>query len=357
VSAGRPSQFASAIASNDGTAIDRGLVKRYRGLVRPSAPGQLNQKGLMMQDQRITTAVDSLIDAKDSIRLKDAAGNELPAGRLPRTLDEFVQGIDHLKTQIFDQYDTLAQQQGGQGARVPLQPAAQRLMQIASEPQVVDLHPALAKEAGELAQQWMARGSYSPKEMQNVVQHLNEQLSGLMRNPTHETFSRSTMLGQVIHTLRDTLNQTMETALQGPQYQSLRSRYAALSSIEGDVANALRREAAKTPGLAHTLGDLGFWMNALHGVVTLDPTAIGRAAALKGGQQIIKHLRSPNRAVTKLFANRASDLSPGASDRASAAVATRIGEMRQKAYDANVLGNLPEVRRLDNQRRNLFGQQ
>jgi hypothetical protein len=137
----------------------------------------------------------------------------------------------------------------------------------------------------------------------------------------------------------------------------LRTRYAALSSIEGDVANALRREAAKTPGLAHTLGDLGFWMNALHGVVTLDPTAIGRAAALKGGQQIIKHLRSPNRAVTKLFANRASDLKPSLSDRASAATATRIGEMRQKAYDANVLGNLPEVRRLDNQRRNLFGQQ
>jgi hypothetical protein len=305
------------------------------------------------QDQRITTAVDSLIEAKNSIRFRDAEGNELPSGRVPRTLDEFVQGIDQLKTQIFDQYDDLAIRQGGQGVRVPLQPAINQLRQLAAEPQVAHVNPNLARQAEEMAQRWEAAASYSPKEMQNVVQSLNQQLKALLRNPTQEAFSHNTMMSQVLGTLRNTLNQTMATALQGPQYQALRNRYASLASIESDVANALRRHAARSPGLIHQAGNLGFWADALYGIATFNPKAIGYAAAIKGSQEINRYLRSPNRAVTRLFAKRAQELDPTRYERLSAEMATRIGEIRQQAYDANVRGNIAEVQRLGNQRRNL----
>jgi hypothetical protein len=326
--------------------IDRGLTKRYRGLVKPSAPGQAGMQGLTVQDQRITTAVDSIIDAKDSFRLKDPQGAELPAGRLPRTLDEFVQSIDHLKGQVFEQYDNLSKQQSGQGVRVPLAPAIGKLREIAGSPEVRDLHPGLAQEAERQAQQWEKVGSYSPKEMQNVIQHLNEQLAGLQRNPTKESFSHSTMMNQVLDTLRGSQNQAMEVGLQGPQYQALRTRYGALASVESDVTNALRRQAAKSPGLADRVGDLGFWTSALHGIVTLNPKTLGTAASIKGAQEITRYLRSPNRAVTKLFSTRARGLDPTYTERFSAELGSRIGDVRQRAYDARRISNLDDAQSL-----------
>lgn len=325
---GKPSQLADAFISNSPNDIDRATARRYRGVVNPRGPGRMNQGGLTTQDMQITTAVDSLIEAKDAIRFRDQAGNNLPAGRTPRNLDEFVQGIDHLKSQIYQEYDQLAQRQGGQGVRVPLAPAAAKLRKISLQPEVRDLHPGLATEAEKMAQQWEQRGSYSPKEMQNVIQHLNEQLSGLQRNPTRETYSHSTMMGQVLSTMRSTLNETMATALQGPQYQGLRSRYAALASVEGDVANALRKQLGKQPGLAERVGDLGFWASALHGVVTMNPKTIGTAAAIKGSQEIMRYLRNPNRAVARLFDKRAGDLAPSMTDRMSAGLAVGVGQLR-----------------------------
>jgi hypothetical protein len=138
------------------------------------------------------------------------------------------------------------------------------------------------------------------------------------------------MMGQVLNTLRSTLNDTMATALQGPQYQGLRQRYASLASVEGDVTNALRKSMAKTPGIAERIGDLGFWASALHGVVTLNPKAIGAAAFIKASQEINRYLRSPNRAVTRLFDRRSADLVPSTTDRLSAQLGTSIGEIRQR---------------------------
>jgi hypothetical protein len=341
---GEPSQIATGLARNDPTPIDRSLTSRYRRAVKPGAPGRRDFSGTTMQDQRITTAVDSIIDARNAIRLRDANDNPLPIGRLPRSLHEFSQSIDELKGQIFDQYDNLASQQGGKGVQIPLAPAAHRLRQLVMGPEVMDLHPALAQEAEALAQRWEAAGSYSPKQMQNVVQSLNKELEGLQKNPTRETYSRATMMGQVLNTLRDTLNSTMETALQGPQYQALRNRYASLASIENDVGNAVRREAAKKPGgLPSTLGDIASGSALLHGIFTFSPREIGMAAAIKASQEMSRYLRSPNRAVTKLFSSRADALDPTVMDRMSARAATELGEMRQRQYDNMRAGNFSDI--------------
>ena len=252
--------------------------------------------------------------------------------------------IDHLKGQIFEQYDTLAKQQGGQGVRVPLAPAVAELQRLAAEPQVRDLHPSLATAALDQAQKWSTLGSYSPKEMQNVIQHLNEQLSGLLKNPTKETYSHNTMMGQVLNTLRSSLNQAMTEGLQGPQYQALRNRYAALASVEGDVANALRKEMGKEPGgLAQKLADPVSWISALHGVAFHDPRTVGLAVAVKTGQAINRYLRSPNRAVTQLFNQRESSRLPSITDRLSAATGMRIGDIRQQLYDTGRITARPSL--------------
>jgi hypothetical protein len=61
-----------------------------------------------------------------------------------------------------------------------------------------------------------------------------------------------------------------------------------------------------------------------------------------------------------MFANRERQLDPGfftAPGRyPSAKIQSAIGDIRQQAYDANVRGNIAEVQRLSNQRRNLLNQ-
>jgi hypothetical protein len=318
---GKPSQLANAFLSNDANAVDRATTRRYRGLMNPRGPGRMNLGGLTTQDQQITTAVDTMIEAKDQLRFKNEFGQELPSGRTPANLDEFVQGIDHMKNEVFAQYNDISKRITGQGVRVPLAPVAAKLRETVAQPQF-RIEPALAEKAERMAQELDRMGALDPQETQNFIQHYNDALSGFQRNPTMEATSEAALKGQMLSAMRDTLNKTMESALQGPQYQALRQRYASLSAVEGDVTNALRRSLAKTPGLAERLGDLGFWANAIHGVVTMNPHAIGTAAAIKGSQEINRYLRNPNRAVRRLFDKRA--------EQPAFQVGQAMGESRQR---------------------------
>lgn len=342
--AGQPSPIAAAFTSNDPAAVDRALTNRYRGVVRTGGPRPQSGPGLDEQNQRITTAVDSIIDAKDHIRFRDTSDptgkSLLPAGRLPRTLDQFVQSIDSLKTGIFQQYDYLAKQVGGQGARVSLAPVVAKLRELAMTPQIRDVSANISEAALAQADRFEKVGSYTPLEAQNVIQSMNAELRGLLQKkvPTQEIYSHPTLMNQVRDVLLSTLNQTMDTALQGPQYASLRTRYGALSSIEKDVANALSKQLAKTPGLTDKLLNIGEIGGLIHGTIFFDPKVLGGVASTLAAQHLTRYLRSPNRAVARLFSKRTSELSPSMTDRLSARAAVGVGQMRQRNYDRGVIG-------------------
>lgn len=327
---GEPSRLASALAGHDAATIDRSLARAYRRGVRPSIPGSRDYQGMQIQDQRITTAVDSIIDARHNLRLKDANGFDVPSGQLPQSLEQFSQAIDQLKKEVFQQYDAMAMQQGGQGVRVPLAPAIKKLEELTAAPEVRDIAPEVARDAMAQAQRLAQAGSYSPLEAQHVIEALNDQLKSLQKGGgTKEAYSHTTMMSQLLGTLRASVNDAMAAGLGDPRYQALRARYAALSSIEEDVARAAAKDAAKQPGgLPSALTNTAYWINAIHGVVTLDPTAILRAGAIKGAETIVRRMRNPNRAVSRLFANRLAEMQPSTTDRLSAQVGTAFAAMR-----------------------------
>jgi hypothetical protein len=328
---GKPSSFVSAFFQNNPEPIDRALTRGMRRLTHPGMPDPPSGPGLDAQNRNMMTAVDTIIENKNNIQFTDANNNLLSAGRKPQSLDQFVQSIDYLKGRIFDDYDTLARQVSGRGVQVDLAPTVARLRELAAQPELRDVNPAVAQQALDMADRFEQARAYSPKEMQNVIQSAYQQTKGIK---TQETFSRNSMLNDVVGTMRESLNQTMETALQGPQYQGLRNRYGALASIEKDVANGLRNESSRVPGgLFERLARPVQWVNAIHGLFSLDPHSLGFAAAIQGARKLDQYLHGPNRAVTRLFNARERVTTPTMTERASAVLGSNLGELRQRQFD------------------------
>jgi hypothetical protein len=347
---GEPSSIASAFATNNPNLISETLSTRFRQTMKPGRQGQQpGQRGIDQQNMRITTAADTIIEAKDSLRYrdpKDLTGQSfLPGpGRLPRTLGEFAQTIEFLKSEIFKQYDYLAKQVGGQGARIDLGPTIAKLRELATRPEIGDINAPIRQQALEMAETWAQRGSYSPEEAQNVIQSLNAQLRNhLSGKATQEIYSHPTLMNEVRDTLLTNLNQTMEGALGGsPQYASLRNRYGALTSIERDVGNALGRQLSRTPGKfekAFNWAEVGgLALSGMH----FDPKIFGSVVAADLGKRAWTYLNSENRAVSQMFSKRANEAARPYSmtERASASAAVKLGEMRQERFDANRIGNI-----------------
>jgi hypothetical protein len=303
------SPLAQAIAGNDGMAMDRQLTRAYRRAVKPGPLGQPSIGGLNTQDQRILTAVDRIIDNRPNLRLTDAGGQEI-AQQLPRSLRQFAEALDQTKRGVFQKYDQMAQTAGQGGVRIDLTPVVARLRQVAQQPEVIDLHPAVAADANRLADTMAARGTYSPGEAQDVIQNLNKTLAGFWRNPTNETVSRSALLAPVTTILRDQLDKAIEGA-QGPGYQALRYQYQALRTVEKDVAAAVQREANKIPGgMVGMFADLGATEEAIRGVLTLNPVTVARAGGIKVAKKALQYINDPNRAITRMFAHRAASANP-----------------------------------------------
>lgn len=339
---GHPSQLASAFASNDASFPSRALTRQFRTIAGRGALPR-SGRGLDLQDQQITTAVDTLIEGKDRVRFtdpRDPTGNTLlPSGRVPQNLDQFVQGIDHLKTEIFKEYDQLAR---GQGTRVDLAPTIAKLRELAASPTSEDFTPNVARAALDMADRLAMRGSYSPLEAQNAIQTMNAQLKSFLsgRTTTQEVFSSPTLTNQVRDTLLGSLNSTMERALGDPRYQILRMRYGALSSIEGNVANALAREMTKKPGIFSKTFTAGELYGLLHGTLTMNPKIFGTVAVAEASRRLTGYLYSPNRAVASMFNSRAREIAPRdpyLSERLSAGLGRTLSAQAQRRTDRLIM--------------------
>ena len=298
-----PPAVATALVKGDQTAIDRHLTRAFNRAVKPgrlpyATPGKVDAQNRLFQN-----AVDNIIANRDTLTLTDANDREMKPGAMPKTLHQFGQAIEQRKEAIFNQYDEMAARAGGQGVKVPLQPAITALLRVANEPEVAAAHPGIAATAERFAKTWAEAGSLSPKQMQKLIQNLNATYAG--PSPTREIISERTLMQPVMQVMRDTLDQTIASS-EGPGYAPLKSQYRDMLSIERHVANAIQREAKNIPGgLGTTFGNLAAATELLRGSVLLNPTELASAASIKGAQMALRWLKSPNRAVAQMFAHRA----------------------------------------------------
>lgn len=306
------STLGKALAGNNTAAIDRYLTGSYKQTVRPGRmPGVVGSPQLKMQDNRILSAVDTMTNLAKSgqLQLTDEAGQLLPQGTLPRTLRQFSEGIDDAKRTVFQQYDQMAHQTGQQGIQIGLMPIVNQLRQIASGRVTKDVSPALAKDATQIADNFEARLFYTPSEMQDAISLLNREVT---KDIKATGFSP---IKPVVDSMRQALDNTI-SSLQGPGYQALKTQYGALRSIEKDVANAAQSEAKKHPWGA-SLANFASAEEFLRGAATGDVKAIGTSVAIQAAKGYMRWLNNPNRAIAKLFQQRANP--PGALRRGASA--------------------------------------
>jgi hypothetical protein len=306
------SRLGGAIASNNPAAADEFIAGAFRNVVKPSRAGRKSAPQIGAQDRQILTTIDNIIENRHNLTFEGPNGQPMPGrGRLPQTLAEFSDAIDQQKRNIFAQYDAMAQTAEGGGVRVDLAPVIETLRGIAGKQTHKDVFPGLVKEAETLADNLEKSGSYTPGETQDLIQSMNRVLKPLYKNAGD---SASLEKAEVLRPAADALREQLTAAIEGAggsEYRALRQQYGALSSVEKDVAGAVQREANKlTGGLSGQFANILGKEEILRGMITLNPAAIGRGAAIQASRLLHAYLNSPNRAITRLFQRRANESRP-----------------------------------------------
>ena len=302
-----PSKLVTAIAENNPSAVDRHFADRFRKIVNPAKKDR-SAAGMNQTDNRILTMLDQIIERPPA--LTSEKGAALPPGTLPQTLRQTAEAMDSLEGDLFQRFDALAKRSGEQGVMVPTAPAVARLREIAQSKDILDNIPHVAAEAERQADAWAARAYFTPSEAQAQLKTLNAKLTSHYEARHQDAGALSRVFAPAADELRKTLVSSIETAT-GPGYGELRRQYGAIASLKDSIAKATQRELQrKYPDLMASLGDLASSSMFLHGIATLNPHAVGAAATTKLSQVLLRHLNDPNRAIKRLFAQRAASKAP-----------------------------------------------
>jgi|SRR5215469_257292 len=342
-----PSPLATALASGDVAAVDRHLTKQFRQAIRPGFADRRAWEGMNIQDAKITGAVDNIIQNRGALHLVDEYDRPLPEDRLPRTLREFSQAIFEQKTNLFQQYNDIAARVGGAGIQISLMPVVTKLRELATRSDIILDHPELVPYLNDKAMRYAQKGTLTPIEAQNNLRTMNNELAKTIKDP-----SKSAMRDYADNQVRDVLLYTLNTAIANakePQYQALRLQHGNLTSIESAVADAVKTQLARPKQSAFgKLTDVGAVGALVGGVWSGEWRLTAGALGAEAMKQFQRYWYSPNRAVTKLFQDRARTLDrpgPGFGAQMQARGSQAAGEMRQRTYDwrrgMDALGTTP----------------
>lgn len=286
-----PESLAKKFTAN----VERGIQKS----IRPGVEG----KRTFGQAQRYYTkakdAISSIIDNKDSLRLTDEFG-DVVQGTLPKNLKQFSQAIEQTKKNIYGKYNQLAVTTGKAGGKVELNPIAQELSKITASKPLADNAPDVVRYASERMDALAKRGAYSTEEAQEAITILNNSLESFYKNPSYDTASKAYVDSLIVNNMRKNLDDVIEKAT-GAEYQALKNEYGALKTIERDVNRRAIVDARKnTKGLVD-FTDVLSGDKAVVGIMTMNPVAVGEAAAMKTISGLLKMANDPNRIVKNMF--------------------------------------------------------
>jgi hypothetical protein len=291
--------LASAIAKDTPEALESFIRDNFRRSVKPTVAGKGTAADVRSYDGKMASAIDSIVANKANLKFVDEAGQPI-AGQLPKTLDQFSQAIEQTRRSIFEQYDALAQQAGAAGAKVDVAPIVAELDKLKATIPVQDFSPEVISYIDGISQRMGARGGFTATEAQDAIQHLNQTLQTFYRNPTQEMVSKAPVNALIANKLREALDEVIENTA-GAGYQALKNQYGALKAIEKDVVKRaiVTSREPQGGGIIDRLANIGTAAEVVHAVT--NPKALLTAAAIKGTQMGTRWLKSPNRAVTRLF--------------------------------------------------------
>lgn len=275
--------------------------------VKPTVVGKHTSTQVKSYFEKARDAVKTIITNKDNIKLVDDDG--VPK-MLPTSLKEFSQAIRNTKEILFKQYDDLAQSAGSKGAEVSLAPVASELAKVADNKVLQDVAPDVAQYATTRARALGTRGKYTAEEAQEAVKVLNQSLEAFYKNQSYDTASRAAIDSMIVNNLRASLDDIIEKSA-GSGYQSLKSQYGALKTIEKEVTHRTVVDARKNIKGLVDFTDIFSSGQVISGILTMNPGQIAQGFGQKGIATFIKSRNDPNRIVRKMF-EQVDDIMNGA---------------------------------------------
>jgi hypothetical protein len=262
---------------DDPEAAAKLITKSYNSGIKPGRTMTAPQRDVY--EGNVRTAVGAIVD-------------NVGRGPLPKTPEDFSRSIATTKSAVYDKYSGMAREAEQGGVRVSLAPAATRLRQLAAD-KMQD--PAAAAEAKRLLGLIPGTGgAITPTRAEEIMRFLNERATQF---DTQGSKGGGAVFREAGNALRGALVEAMGKAGYA-DYGRLRQTYGALVAIEDDVGRATGRALS---GGGPTIGLSEIGAAGLAGAG--EPLS---AATVQGAKWYSRWLKSPNRAITRLFQEAAA---------------------------------------------------
>ena len=269
--------------------------------VRPTMQGKQNIGQMEKAREQAVEAVRTINRNSPNLKYTDDLGQEI-TGRTPESLREFSQSIQQTKQDIYKQYNDLAKQAGDNGVTVNPNKFADEFDSFINDKAVQVAAPETIQYAKSMRERFGEIGDLAPEDIENVIKLYNQDLSTFYKNPTADQGRKIAVDAMIVNNLRKQLDEAISNST-GAEYQALKKQYGALRSIEKDVLNATIRDARKNVAGLIDFTDIFSGGQLAAGVISMNPAAIGGAAAQRGIKTYFKYLNDPNVQVKKMFQN------------------------------------------------------
>lgn len=218
-----------------------------------------------------------------------------PIVRNPKNTSELLDAIGQSKSKVFTEYDNLAKETGDAGASISVTPVINRLVEVSGN---LKYNPDIRNYASELVGQMQELQGASPSIIQARIQDLNSSLGALYDGRI--TKAKAQIDASVAAKLREELDSQINR-FTGANYQELKNKYGALSTIERDVARQVAVQARKANKGLIDFTDIFTGGDLIMGVLGANPAVIARGLAGRGLKEWMKYLNNPDRYIQKAF--------------------------------------------------------
>lgn len=272
----------------------------YNRAIKPTVAGKSTATQSAKAGSNVIDGLHAIVENKPNLTFTNADG-EVTTNTTPKTVDQLSQAIGQTKASIFKQYDALAQQAGEKGVHVDAPKVASELDPVINSKSLALANPKAIEYAQEMQQRFASAGKIDAQTAQDVIQHYNDSLKAFYRNPNYDTASKAGIDALIANKLRTALDEGISGAT-GKQYQALKSKYGALSSMEKDVTHRATVWARQNNvGLAGNLANVATGAELVKGLITLNPVDLAVGTGIKGVQLYMKYLNNPDVGVSKIF--------------------------------------------------------
>jgi len=322
--------------------------------IKPSLKGKDTYKGRKSYYKQAESAVNEIIKNKDELNIIDSTGAKVEG--LPKTLEQFSQAIDQVKTKLFGEYDSLAKQttaktkidikrrglkeaqkrslkyplkkgekivfdKEGKGRFVEssrdikidqpirtlsvpinLKKISKKLDPILSNKVLQDFSPETIKYAEARMKVMQKRGKYTALDTQNAIQQLNQSLDKYYKERTPAAKGEAMVDALIANNLRKNLDTAIRKTT-GKEYGALKKKYGDLSSIEKDVNKRTLIDARKNNKGLIDFSDIYTSHHIVKGILSKEPATATAGVLAKGVSELYKMKNDPNRIIKNMFKN------------------------------------------------------